>query len=169
MMHLFFIYFGRFKLISYLEPINSTTINNCRELPYPIPEAVTNGTHCQNHVQLFSNNLHKEIEQRHWTAISLKSLIPLSIQLPHFLAQFYSFLSRKQIGYFPGIEQITDVLQKRFLLDLGVAEEKSAVLIGGTGFSQDHFDIFPPLVRAVQAGDLHLEKVVLGYVRGQAS
>lgn len=129
-----------------LKPVDGATIDNSRKLPYPVPEAVSNGAHGQHHVQLFSDNLNEEVKQRNWTTVGLHRFIPLPVQLPHLLAQLDSFLGGEQIRYFPRIQQIADVLQKRLFFNLSVREKEHCVLVGGAGLAQNYFDILAPFV-----------------------
>ena len=109
---------NRWCTSTHLEPINGTAVDERRKLPQPVPEGVTDGTHRQHDVQLIATALNEEIEERHRRAVGLFRLVALPVELSHLRADLLLLVERKQVGYLAGVQQVVDVFEERFLLDL---------------------------------------------------
>lgn len=53
-----------------LEPIDSTTVDQGRELPQSVPEGVSDGTKGNNDVEVLTATVHKESKQGQGTEVS---------------------------------------------------------------------------------------------------
>lgn len=93
--------------------------------------------------------------------------VPLPIDDPHFLADLGLLVRCKKIGHLAGIEQVADVLEEGLLLDLRVHEEEDCMQIARCALLQDVLQILVPVVYAVLLRYLHLEKLIVGYMRRQ--
>ena len=103
------------------EPVNGAAVNQARELPEAAAEGVSDRAEGQHNVQVRLAALHKKL-------ILLRRSVELAIQLLGGAAALFSeqglFVGSKQIGDLACIEQVVDVLHKRFQLNLGVSKEK---------------------------------------------
>ena len=65
-------------------------------------------------------------------------------------------ITGEHVRHFATVEQVVDVLNKRLVLDLSIAEEENSVLGFSSCPAQDAFQILPPLNLAVALRNLHL-------------
>lgn len=93
--------------------------------------------------------------------------VPLSIDDSHFLADLGLLVRCKKIGHLAGVEQVADVLEEGLLFDLRVHEEEDCMQVARCTLLQDVLQVLVPLVYAVLLRYLHLEKLVVGYMRRQ--
>ena len=61
----------------YLEPVDGAAVDEGGEHADSIPEGISNGTHGQDHVELLSHSIHKEVEERQRCTVRLLRLLPL--------------------------------------------------------------------------------------------
>lgn len=55
--------------MTYLEPINSTTVDQGWELPQSVPEGISNRTEGNDDVEVLTATVHKEGKQGQWTEV----------------------------------------------------------------------------------------------------
>lgn len=68
-------------------------------------------------------------------------------------------ISGEHVWHFAAVEEVVDVLNKSFILDLSVAEEEHCVLGLSTSTAQDTLQIFPPLHLAIALGYFDLTQM----------
>ena len=82
---------------SYLEPVNGTAVDERREHPETVPEGITNGTHCQNDMEVLLHSLYKEVIHGEGGGVNLASL-RASCHL-HFLNDLCLLIRGVQVWY----------------------------------------------------------------------
>lgn len=73
-------------------------------------------------------------------------------------AHLHLLISGEHVGHFPAVQQVVDVLNKGFTLDLSVTEEEHSALGFPSCPTQDALQVFSPLCLAIALGDLHLKQ-----------
>jgi len=102
----------------YLEPIDGAAIDEGWEFAQPVAESISNVAHREHNVQLITTALHKKVEERSWCAVGLLGLIALPVKLSHFLTDLLLLIKWVEVGNLTSIQQVVNVLEERFLLDL---------------------------------------------------
>lgn len=75
--------------------------------------------------------------------------VSLTIDDPHFLADLGLLVRREEIGHLAGIQEVADVFQKAFLLDLRVHKEENRVQVTRGALPQDVLQILVPFIHAI--------------------
>ena len=75
-------------------------------------------------MQLVAAALDEHVEERHRRAVRLLGLVALTVELTHLLDDLLFLVEREEVGYLAGVQQVVDVLQERFLLDLNKQQQQ---------------------------------------------
>eukprot|EP00982_Pelagococcus_subviridis_P004764 29337-Pelagococcus_subviridis.AAC.9 len=144
------------------EPVDRAAVDERRELPKALAERVADGGHAQHHVQVRAALLHEILEKLRHRAVGRARL--LRPDRDH-VAHLRGLVLREQVGHLAGVQNVVDVLQETFELDLRVVEQKHRGFPLPARFPEHALQVFVPLEHAVRLRDGDAVHRVLGHVR----
>eukprot|EP00976_Prorocentrum_cordatum_P005192 102756-Prorocentrum_minimum.AAC.2 len=137
-----------------LEPVDGAAVDDGGELPQPLAEGVADGAEAQHDVQVELAPLHKVPPQLRGRLQDPAERFRLR---PHRLVHRRLLVHREQVGHLAAVEDVVDVLHKRLVLDLRVAEQKNGRLVLRARQPQRLLQVLLPLVDVVTLADLNLD------------
>ena len=148
-----------------LVPVDRAAVDDAGELTAPHSQLVPHGREGQHDVQVVPDQVH-EVLKSVVSGLKVTGLFSQGLDVPDDLLDI---LWSHQVGHFPGVQDVVDVLKEGLPHDLGVREEEHSRLVLRAGLLQEDLEVVLPLLLLVVLGDFYREGHELSYEGGQSS
>ena len=142
----------------FLEPIYAGAVDQTGEHSQSNSEGLTNRTKADDQFELILDSLQEKLEN------SIKSQLSTYLFYCFFsygLTNLYSLFRKEKVGDRANVQDIVDVLEKLFIFDLSVTEEKRYEFVFNAYLCEYFLHVFPELNHAIVFGNLQAHGIVI--------